>query len=294
MMKNFAIILLALLVCVPAAAKKDKKKGREQSAKTFVLVDRSDSLSYCLGYANGGISLKPRLLEDFGIDSCCYEAFTKAFRRGVACYDMADVAEAVGFYHGLLVRLERVEKMIKPMLDADTTMHVNYPLFVDVMTQTFFADSMQMDGNQVNEYMKALQEDLDAKLLQAYKIENEQFLIENAKNDSVVQTESGLQYKVLVEGTGRVPKVDSRVKVEYRCMTIDGREIDSSYRRGEPSEFVANKLIKGWTEALTMMPVGSKWMLYVPQELAYGDRVSGPIRPYSTIIFEVELLDIVE
>ncbi|MCQ2196193.1 MAG: FKBP-type peptidyl-prolyl cis-trans isomerase [Bacteroidaceae bacterium] len=120
------------------------------------------------------------------------------------------------------------------------------------------------------------------------------YLAKNAKNKDVVTTESGLQYKVLTKGTGDIPAATDRVKVNYRGTLIDGTEFDSSYKRGEPATFGCNQVIKGWTEALTMMPVGSKWEIYIPQELGYGEREAGKIPPYSTLIFEVELLDIVK
>ena len=101
-----------------------------------------------------------------------------------------------------------------------------------------------------------------------------------------------MQYKVLVAGKGEVPTETSSVKVHYKGTLIDGTQFDSSYDRKEPTTFRANQVIKGWTEALTMMPVGSKWELYIPQELAYGSREAGTIKPFSTLIFEVELLSI--
>ena len=107
------------------------------------------------------------------------------------------------------------------------------------------------------------------------------------------KTASGLLYKVIKEGKGEKPVENDKVTVSYKGTLIDGTEFDSSYKRNEPSTFRANQVIKGWTEALTMMPVGSKWELYIPQELAYGARESGgQIKPFSTLIFEVELVGI--
>ena len=123
----------------------------------------------------------------------------------------------------------------------------------------------------------------------------EAFLAENAKKEGVVTTESGLQYKVIKEGKGEVPTATSTVKVNYKGTLIDGTEFDSSYKRNAPATFRADQVIKGWTEALTMMPVGSKWELYIPQELAYGAReTGGSIKPFSALIFEVELLEVVQ
>ena len=125
------------------------------------------------------------------------------------------------------------------------------------------------------------------------KAAGEKFLTENKTKEGVVTTPSGLQYKIITKGTGEIPADSSKVKVNYKGTLIDGTEFDSSYKRKEPATFRANQVIKGWTEALTMMPVGSKWELYIPQELAYGAReTGGPIKPFSTLIFEVELVGI--
>ena len=125
------------------------------------------------------------------------------------------------------------------------------------------------------------------------KAAGEKFLAENKTKEGVVTTPSGLQYKVITKGTGAIPADTSKVKVNYKGTLIDGTEFDSSYKRKEPATFRANQVIKGWTEALTMMPVGSKWELYIPQDLAYGAReTGGQIKPFSTLIFEVELVGI--
>ena len=124
------------------------------------------------------------------------------------------------------------------------------------------------------------------------KIAGEKFLEENKTKEGVQTTASGLQYKVIKEGKGAIPTDSSTVKVNYKGTLIDGTEFDSSYKRNAPATFRANQVIKGWTEALTLMPVGSKWELYIPQELAYGARNAGQIKPFSTLIFEVELVSI--
>jgi FKBP-type peptidyl-prolyl cis-trans isomerase FklB len=117
------------------------------------------------------------------------------------------------------------------------------------------------------------------------------FLAENAKKDGVKVTASGLQYKVITEGTGEIPKENHQVSVNYRGTLIDGTEFDSSYSRNQPATFGVTGVIKGWTEALLMMPVGSKWQLFIPADLAYGDQQRGEhIKPGSTLVFEIELL----
>ena len=120
------------------------------------------------------------------------------------------------------------------------------------------------------------------------------FLEENKSKEGVVTLEDGLQYKVITEGTGKQPKETDTVKVHYKGTLIDGTVFDSSIERGEPAQFPLNRVIKGWTEALQLMKVGSKWELYIPEDLAYGPRSSGKIEPYSTLVFEVELLEVIE
>ncbi|MRI01032.1 FKBP-type peptidyl-prolyl cis-trans isomerase [Kriegella sp. EG-1] len=132
------------------------------------------------------------------------------------------------------------------------------------------------------------------KIIKEKAAEGELFLSENKKNENVISTESGLQYEIIKEGDGQIPVASDRVKVHYTGMLIDGKVFDSSVERGEPASFGVSGVIKGWTEALLLMPVGSKWKLFIPQELGYGARGAGggEIPPYSTLIFEVELLGI--
>lgn len=120
---------------------------------------------------------------------------------------------------------------------------------------------------------------------------NADFLITNAKKEGVVTTPSGLQYRVLEPGTGRTPRATDTVTVNYRGTLIDGKEFDSSYKRGKPATFRVDGVIAGWTEALQLMKVGAKWQLFIPHKLAYGEK--GPLRD-KTLIFDVELLSIVE
>ncbi|PSU31326.1 FKBP-type peptidyl-prolyl cis-trans isomerase [Photobacterium lutimaris] len=128
---------------------------------------------------------------------------------------------------------------------------------------------------------------------QAAAADGEAFLKDNALRSEVTVTESGLQYEVLVEGNGEIPSSDKQVRVHYHGELTDGTVFDSSVSRGQPAEFPVTGVIAGWVEALQMMPVGSKWKLYIPQNLAYGERGAGAaIPPYAALVFEVELLDI--
>ncbi len=125
--------------------------------------------------------------------------------------------------------------------------------------------------------------------------DGEDFLAENRLRDEVTTTDSGIQYEVITMGDGPKPGPEDEVVVHYEGTLMDGTVFDSSYQRGEPAQFMLNRVIPGWTEALQLMPVGSKWKIYIPQELAYGanPRQGGPIEPYMALIFEVELIDIV-
>src|ERR1700682_4414300 len=155
-------------------------------------------------------------------------------------------------------------------------------------------------GDEAKAAMTTLQNDLRQKQeekMQAAgeknKKEGEAFLVANKTSEGVVALPSGLQYKILKEGTGPKPTASDTVVCNYRGTLLDNTEFDSSYKRGQPTTFSVGQVIKGWTEALQLMPVGSKWQLFVPSELAYGQRVAGPeIGPNATLIFEVELLSI--
>lgn len=155
----------------------------------------------------------------------------------------------------------------------------------------------RISNDDLNEAFGIIQQQIQAEQAQKasqFAGEGEAFLAENAKRDGVTVTESGLQYEVISTGDGAIPTARSTVRTHYRGTLINGKEFDSSYRRGEPAEFPVNGVIGGWTEALQKMTVGSIWKLYIPYHLAYGDRGAGPdIGPYQALIFDIELLEIV-
>jgi FKBP-type peptidyl-prolyl cis-trans isomerase FklB len=158
------------------------------------------------------------------------------------------------------------------------------------------AGKPQLTQDQVKETMTAFEKDMEQKQKAAAEknvSEGTKFLEENKKKEGVKTTASGLQYKVVKEGTGAQPKENDTVTVNYRGTLINGTEFDSSYKRGEPATFPVNGVIKGWTEALQLMKAGSKYQLFIPPNLAYGDRAVGPdISPNSTLIFDVELMNV--
>ena len=151
------------------------------------------------------------------------------------------------------------------------------------------AMSPQEADQVIRAYFDKKQEEMLTKNLKAGR----EFLAENAKRENVISLSSGLQYEILKEGSGEKPKATDKVKCHYHGTLLDGTVFDSSVQRGQPAIFGVNQVIQGWVEALQMMPVGSKWRLYIPSELAYGERGAGKdIEPNSTLIFDVELLSI--
>ncbi|WP_299021469.1 FKBP-type peptidyl-prolyl cis-trans isomerase [uncultured Photobacterium sp.] len=154
----------------------------------------------------------------------------------------------------------------------------------------------EIEVDEINNALREIHtraEEVRQEQAKAAAAEGEAFLKDNALRSEVTVTESGLQYEVLVEGNGEIPTSDKQVRVHYHGELTDGTVFDSSVSRGQPAEFPVTGVIAGWVEALQMMPVGSKWKLYIPQNLAYGERGAGAaIPPYAALVFEVELLDI--
>ncbi len=155
-------------------------------------------------------------------------------------------------------------------------------------------EQMQEIRTELDQEFRRKQQQLFNELAEKNKREGEAFLAANKKEDGVKTSNSGLQYKVLKAGKGRRPTIASRVRVHYRGTFIDGTEFDSSYKRGEPVEFAVSDVIKGWSEALQMMQAGSRWKLFIPAKLAYGEQGRPPIGPNATLVFEVELLEVLE
>jgi FKBP-type peptidyl-prolyl cis-trans isomerase FklB len=151
-------------------------------------------------------------------------------------------------------------------------------------------DEMRTTLVTLKQDLVAKQEAEDRQTAEQNAREGEAFLSENAKRDGVTVLPSGLQYQVLVKGSGAKPKATDTVTVHYRGTLLDGTEFDSSFKRNEPAKLQLNRVIAGWSEALQLMSAGAKWKLFVPAQLAYGERGVGPIPPHSTLIFDVELI----
>ena len=297
-MKRISILGFALLagLCITAQAagkKTSKKKGKavEQVKVDTVSVD---TFSYAYGKANTQ-GLKLYLSQRMGIDTTYMDDFMKGFEQmALTETDKKEKARLAG----IEIRAQ-LENQILPAANRQIDDSVQ------VLVKQRFVDGFKDGIMQANMYItmdstqKLVRKQMDyyhnvkmEKKYGANRLAGEEFLKLNAKKDSVQTTPSGLQYKVITMGTGEKPQPTQKVKVNYEGRLIDGTVFDSSFKHGKPVTFPCNQVIKGWTEALCMMPVGSKWELYVPQQLAYGDREQGKIPPFSTLVFTVELLSI--
>ena len=298
-MKKTLLLALALVVSAsfsPVEAIKKKNKEVVFPAQPVVLNNSSDSLSYAAGVAltNGLVSY---LLQQ-KMDTTMMSDFVRGLREGIRSVgDPKQKAYMVGLDIARQVNERMLPGISEEFKDSPDS------IISDLLCRGFI-DAIEGDST-VFTYDAADKFFTEKRALDKIAKENklygpnreagEQFLKENAKKDSVIVLPSGLQYKVLVKGDGEVPLEDQKVQVNYEGRLIDGTVFDASARHGDkPSEFKPNQVIKGWSEALTMMPVGSKWQLFIPYYLAYGNRSAGEIKPYSALIFDVELVGIVK
>ena len=265
-----------------------------QSPKANLKTDL-DSLSYAIGMARTeGLD---QYLAQQGIDSTQMADFLKGFNEGATKIAKKDAAYMAGLQVGQMVSKQWVEGFNQQIFGGDSTKTISRENLLAGFVAGVVGKGGAMDMAKAQEYMntqmEAIKEKATAEKYAENKAAGEKFLAENKGKEGVVTTPSGLQYKIITKGNGAIPADTSKVKVNYKGTLIDGTEFDSSYKRKEPATFLANQVIKGWTEALTMMPVGSKWELYIPYNLAYGSReTGGQIKPFSALIFEVELLGI--
>ncbi len=265
-----------------------------QSPKANLKTDL-DSLSYSLGMSQTQ-GLKGYLVGRLGVDTTYMAEFIQGLNEGAKKTSKKDIAYMAGLQIGQQISNQMMEGINRELFGNDSTQTISKDNFM----AGFIAGTLEKGGAMSMEtaqaYMQAQMEAVKSKALEKTYAPNkeagEKFLAENKGKEGVQTTPSGLQYKVITAGTGEIPADTCKVKVNYKGTLIDGTEFDSSYKHNEPATFRANQVIKGWTEALTMMPVGSKWELYIPQDLAYGARDAGTIKPFSTLVFEVELLSI--
>ncbi|MBR6286164.1 MAG: FKBP-type peptidyl-prolyl cis-trans isomerase [Bacteroidaceae bacterium] len=291
----FGLIAACSLNMTAAGKKKaTKKKAAAQAVKVDTVCIDTFSYAAGLSYAQG---LQDFLIQRAGLDTLYWDEFYK----GLMVKDRAEAdKKLINYVRGLEIR-EQLEAQIIPSINKNACFTDSVsPLNLDLVRRAFIDGAK--NTNQLMTPQKAQEitqkqvayykQQHTLKEFGAYKKECEDFLAANSKKDSVVTLPSGVQYKVLREGNGPTPTETSTVKVNYEGRLIDGTVFETTFQRNQPAQFRINQVIKGWQEALTKMPIGSKWVVYIPQELAYGDQQKTRIKPFSALIFEIELLSI--
>jgi FKBP-type peptidyl-prolyl cis-trans isomerase FklB len=289
-MKNIKFILAVLLVVAFTACNSNK-------AKLPTLKTDIDSLNYAFGLANGN-GIKNYYLAKDSANSDSLKIKIASLLKGIKDGMKGDDSnygelEGIGTNIGSALK----EQSVKGLM-GDSTLKVDMDLIKQGLVNGLRGSKLTMTAEEaqmyVNSTMQRLQQAKMASQYGANKTAGEAFLTANKAKAGVTTTASGLQYEVIKKGTGAMPSETAQVKVHYHGTLIDGTVFDSSVDRGEPATFGVNQVIKGWTEALQLMPVGSKYKLYIPQELAYGPAEQGNIKPYSALVFEVELIEVVK
>ena len=255
-----------------------------------------DSMSYAIGMAQTQ-GLKEYLVDRLGVDTAYMGEFIKGLNEGA---NAGDNKKKAAYYAGIQIGQQIANQMVKG---------INHEIFGEDSTKTismknfmagFVSGTTGKEGLMTVEQAQTvaqtkMQEIKTREMEKTYgpnKEEGEKFLAANAKKDGVKTLESGVQYKVLKEGTGAIPADTSLVKVHYEGRLLNDSVFDSSYKRGEPITLRCNQTIKGWTDAMVHMPAGSIWEVYIPQDLAYGEREQGMIKPFSVLKFKIELIEV--
>ena len=289
-MKKLNIFLVVAVIAASVLS-----SCNSNSTKMPSLKNQIDSLNYAFGLANGN-GIKQYYLAADSANADSLNAKIESLLRGMDEGMKGDVAEnpelaELGTNIGNALKEQKTAGLM-----GDSSLTVDIKLIKQGLVNGMKGSNIQMTAEEAQTYLNATMQKLQEKRMQEQngpnKAAGEVFLKENATKAGVVTTASGLQYEVIKKGTGALPNDTSRVKVHYHGTLIDGTVFDSSVDRGEPAVFGVNQVIKGWTEALKLMPVGSKYKLYIPQELAYGSQSMGNIKPFSALIFEVELIGI--
>jgi FKBP-type peptidyl-prolyl cis-trans isomerase len=253
-----------------------------------------DSLSYAIGMAQTQ-GLKDYLIR-MNMDTTYMDEFIKGLKEGVKKTSKKKDAYFMGIQIGQQIKNQVIKGINHELFGQDSTKTINIDNFLSGFISGTLGKKGDMTVQQAQTYAQMNMERIKSKSLEkqygANKAAGDKFLSENKSKPGIITLPDGVQYKVVKAGNGPTPKDTSKVTVNYRGTTIDGKEFDSSYKRKQPATFVANQVIKGWTEILTKMPAGSKWIVYIPQNLAYGSRDTGSIKPFSTLIFEIELLSV--
>lgn len=284
-------MLLAFLVFIGLSSSVAASPNGEQKSQ-----NDTDSLAFYIGMAQSN-GLLDYLKAKMNVDTKHIADFTRGL--SVGAYSINDPA-ANAFYAGVQIGQQISGQMVKGINtelfgdDSDKSISLNTFLegFLYGMEHGSDAELMEDASQKVQVLMEKVKESNISVESKAYKEKNEKWLAENSSKPGVHTTPSGLQYKVIRKGNGKVPAEDSEIVCHYEGRLIDGTVFDSSYKRKETAKITVNQVIKGWTEALCMMPAGSIWEIYVPQHLAYGSREAGEIKPFSTLIFKLELISV--
>jgi len=256
-----------------------------------------DTVSYAIGMAQTQ-GLKDYLVGRLGVDTTYMDEFVRGLNEGA---NAGDDKKKAAYYAGIQIGQQISGQMVKginhELFGEDSTKTISLKNFMAGFISGTIGKGGLMSVDSAQQLAQTMMRAIKAKNMEKEfgpnKKAGEEFLKANAKKEGVKVLPSGVQYKVIKEGTGAMPKDTSRVKVHYEGKTMDGKVFDSSYKRGQPTDFRANQVIKGWTDALVHMPAGSIWEVYIPQELAYGERQQGAdIKPFSMLIFKIELLEV--
>ena len=255
-----------------------------------------DSMSYAIGMAQTN-GLKEYLVDRLGVDTAYMGEFIKGLNEGV---NAGDSKKKAAYYAGIQIGQQIANQMVKginhEVFGEDSTKTISMKNFMAGFISGTTGKNGLMTMEQAGTVAQTKMQEIKAREMEKTygpnKEEGEKFLAANAKKDGVKTLPSGVQYKVLKEGTGAVPADTSLVKVHYEGRLLNDSVFDSSYKRGEPITLRCNQTIKGWTDAIVNMPAGSVWEVYIPQELAYGEREQGMIKPFSALVFKIELLEV--
>ncbi len=289
-MKKFTFVAAMAI----AAASFVTSCGNSTSSKPNLKND-VDTLSYAMGMAQTQ-GLK-QYLAQMEIDTTYMDAFIKGLNEGA---NAGDDKKKAAYYMGIQIGQQISNRMVKginhELFGEDSTKTISLKNFMAGFVQGVKGKKGMMTVEQAGQVAQMKMMAIKAKNMEEQygplKKKGEAWMAANAKKAGVKTLPSGVQYKVIKEGSGAMPKDTSTVKVNYEGRLIDGTVFDSSYKRGEAVTLRANQVIKGWTEALVHMPAGSVWEVYIPQELAYGDREQGQIKPYSPLVFKIELISV--
>ena len=230
------------------------------------------------------------------IDTTYINEFVKGLNDGA---NAGDNKKKAAYYMGVQIGQQISNRMVKginhEIFGDDSTKTISLKNFMAGFVQGVHGKgimTMEQAGQVAQQKMQTIKSKYMEEKYGAAKKQGEEWMAANAKKEGIKTLPSGVQYKVIKEGNGEIAKDTSLVKVHYEGRTIDGKVFESSYKNGQPVTMRANQVIKGWTEALVRMPAGSVWEVYIPQELAYGEREAGPIKPYSPLIFKIEVVSV--